>query len=265
MGDKRRRTDWLNTSALWLDEVPKGLPVTPHRPAGWLRPTELNLTPKAAEKFGRRLARTHLTPAPWFGAGPSGWSGKGFLGREKLGLAKQPITSWGEFFATFRLQPALRRAHDGGHLDHATLVEVERLCEVLRDGAYDDRRPPSRIHGNLWTGTLALHRNDLVAFAPAAHGGHAETDLATLALFEVPQLERIRDAWAELYQPADGWRERVELHQLHQILLLPELFRLPRREFYPMGQIELRPAQVAVRYSGRARSSTPRVPLFPRI
>jgi len=55
---------------------------------------------------------------------------------------------------------------------------------------------------------------------PAAQGGHRETDLATLALFGgAPHLRTILAAYHEVFPLADGWRERVPLHQLHLLLV----------------------------------------------
>jgi fructosamine-3-kinase len=60
---------------------------------------------------------------------------------------------------------------------------------------------------------------------PAAHGGHRETDLATLALFGgAPYLDRILAAYAEVYPLMPGWRERFPLHQLHLLLVHTALF-----------------------------------------
>jgi fructosamine-3-kinase len=59
---------------------------------------------------------------------------------------------------------------------------------------------------------------------PAAHGGHRESDLAMLALFGAPHLERILSAYDEAYPLADGWRSRVPLHQIHPLLVHVCLF-----------------------------------------
>ena len=48
---------------------------------------------------------------------------------------------------------------------------------------------------------------------PAAQGGHRETDLAMLALFGAPHLDRILAAYQEVAPLAEGWRGRVPLHQ----------------------------------------------------
>ena len=70
----------------------------------------------------------------------------------------------------------------------------------------------------LWGGDGA------VLVDPAAHGGHRETDLAMLALFGLPHLDRVLAAYDEAYPLADGWRDRVALHQLHPLLVHATLF-----------------------------------------
>ena len=57
-----------------------------------------------------------------------------------------------------------------------------------------------------------------------AQGGHAETDLAMLALFGFPFLREVIAGYEEVSPLADGWRERVALHQLSPLLLHCELF-----------------------------------------
>ena len=65
---------------------------------------------------------------------------------------------------------------------------------------------------------------------PAAHGGHRETDLAMLALFGAPYLDRILGSYAAEWPLAAGWRERVPLHQLHPLLVHVCLFGAAYRQ-----------------------------------
>ena len=65
---------------------------------------------------------------------------------------------------------------------------------------------------------------------PAAHGGHRETDLAMLALFGAPYLDRVIACYQEVRPLAAGWRERVPLHQLHPLLVHACLFGASYRE-----------------------------------
>ena len=59
---------------------------------------------------------------------------------------------------------------------------------------------------------------------PAAHGGNREADLAMLALFGCPHLDRLLAAYDEAAPLADGWRDRLPLHQVHPLLLHAVLF-----------------------------------------
>jgi fructosamine-3-kinase len=59
---------------------------------------------------------------------------------------------------------------------------------------------------------------------PAAHGGHRETDLAMLALFGLPHLPRVLDAYAEAAPLAEGWQDRAGIHQLFPLLAHACLF-----------------------------------------
>ena len=84
--------------------------------------------------------------------------------------------------------------------------------------------PPSRIHGDCWSGNVLWSGGRGWLIDPAAQGGHRETDLAMLALFGAPYLDRILAAYAEASPLSDGWRSRVPLHQLHPLLVHVCLF-----------------------------------------
>jgi fructosamine-3-kinase len=90
--------------------------------------------------------------------------------------------------------------------------------------------PAARIHGDCWSGNLIWSGGRGWLVDPAAHGGHRETDLAMLALFGAPQLERIIAGYQEVSPLASGWRARVPLHQLHPLLVHVCLFGATYRE-----------------------------------
>ena len=104
--------------------------------------------------------------------------------------------------------------------DAADAVVVERACGRLPqlDG------PPARLHGDLWSGNVLWSADGAWLIDPAAHGGHRETDLAMLALFGCPHLDAVLGAYDEAAPLADGWRERVPLHQLFPLLVHAALF-----------------------------------------
>ncbi len=174
-------------------------------------------TAAAAEAFGRDLATTHAGGAAAFGAGPPGWRGVGYIGRQELTLQQFP--RWGEFYADTRLLPYARAAVRVGNLDAAALQAVQAVCERLVAGVYDDGCPPARIHGDLWGGNVLYSARGAVVIDPAAHGGHGLTDVAMLALFGTEHLDRVMAAYAEAASLAAGWRDLIGLHQLHPVLV----------------------------------------------
>lgn len=174
---------------------------------------------EAAERFGRGLALTHRGGSPVFGAG----SGEdGYIGT--LPLPNRVASSWPEFFATRRVLPYLKLARDRDGISPSDAAAVEAVVHRIVDLAGPEE-PPSRLHGDLWSGNLVWGRDARVwLIDPAAHGGHRETDLAMLALFGCPQLPRVLQAYQESAPLADGWQERVPLHQLFPLLVHASLF-----------------------------------------
>ena len=171
----------------------------------------------AAENFGRALARTHAAGAAAFGQGPDGWTGDGFIGRQELQL--HPCSDWGSFYAEQRLLPFATVARDRGRLSGTGFAAVERVCMQLRAGAYDDGRPPARLHGDLWAGNLMWTGTGVLLIDPAAHGGHPLTDLAMLHLFGAPHLAVLTAAYVEAMGWPSGWQDLLGLHQLHPLLV----------------------------------------------
>jgi fructosamine-3-kinase len=184
----------------------------------WLDPGQA--TPAGAHAFGRALAALHRAGAPAFG---TGWPA--YIGA--LPLPETTGERWPEWFARARLAPFLATSADRGALSAADVRAVGQLLDTIRryaGGAADE--PPARIHGDLWPGNV-LWTADGSGYLvdPAAQGGHRETDLATLALWGgAPYLDRILAGYQEVYPLAEGWQERVPLHQLHLLLVHTALF-----------------------------------------
>ena len=183
-------------------------------------------TPAHAEELGRGLATVHRAGADGYGAPPGGWSGDGWLGplAEPLPLVLGGWHRWGEFYAEARVRPLVRAGRDRGELDPADARALDVLADTVAAGRYDTGEPAARLHGDLWSGNLVWTEAGAVLIDPAAHGGHREADLAMLQLFGAPHLERIVAAYDEAAPLADGWRERVRLHQLHPLLVHAVLF-----------------------------------------
>lgn len=212
----------------WLREanavpVPEVIAALPEMLAlEWVEPGAA--TPEAARRFGAELAALHRAGAPAFGADWPGYIGA-------LPQDNTPTVGlWPDWFAQCRLTPYLRRSVDNGALTPTEIGLVEEV--IARIDAFGGHEPPARIHGDLWPGNVLWAADGRAWLVdPAAHGGHRETDLAQLALFGgAPYLTEILDAYQEVWPLADGWRERVPVHQLHLLLVHTALFGAAYRE-----------------------------------
>ena len=177
---------------------------------------------EAASSFGAALARTHAAGAPGYGAvDDEGDHTDGYIGR--LPLSNRAADTWARFYAERRVLPYLKLGRDRGAVtaDQAAIVEavLPRLDTIVPEEG------PARLHGDLWNGNVLWGQDGRAhVIDPAAHGGHRETDLAMLALFGLPQLPKVLDAYDAASPLADGWRDRVGLHQLHPLLVHACLF-----------------------------------------
>lgn len=159
------------------------------------------------------------------------WIGEGTIGLAALATPVDPPATWGEFYARYRLEPHLGAAVGNGGMSAAEAKPVRGVIERLLAGELDHPQPGlvardgvARLHGDLWAGNVLWPGGEGALIDPAAQGGHAETDLAMLALFGAPHLADIQDGYQRVSPLAEGWRDRVGLHQLHPLLVHAELF-----------------------------------------
>lgn len=202
-------------------------------------------TAQAARKAGRALAITHAAGAGWYGCPPPDWHGNGYVISgvcTPVVSQENSYTSWGAFFAHERLEPYMKYARDRQVLQASHIKILERICTRLDRGDFDTPQPLlveqaptnsniacARIHGDLWAGNLLWDANPTnpigaILIDPMAHGGHAETDLAMLALFGCAYLKEFIEGYESISPLADGWQERIALHQLSPLLLHCALF-----------------------------------------
>ncbi|MDR2348846.1 MAG: fructosamine kinase family protein [Bifidobacteriaceae bacterium] len=232
-------------SLAWLAQAPGGARVAKvlgasetHLELEYLPPSPA--TAGSAEAFGRALARTHAAGAAHFGAPPPGWSARGWIGAAPMSHLSRGGATWGEFYAAERVMPYAAAAAKRGALSAEGLEAIRRVAQRLRDGLYDSPQPAllpagaaARLHGDLWAGNVLWTDSPasgdcgcagVALIDPAAHGGHAETDLAMLALFGLSHLDTVTAAYNEVSPLAAGWRERTGLHQLFPLLVHAVLF-----------------------------------------
>ncbi len=210
----------------WL-QVPDGPPV-PHvhgHDEQWLVTDYVppgRLDGAAGERLGRQLAALHAAGAPAFGAAPPGGPEQAWIGAAPM--ANVTAARWPQWYAEHRVLRYLRTAVDRGALDSAGAAAIQRICERV-DELSGPAEPPARLHGDLWSGNVHAGADGRAwLLDPAAHGGHRETDLAMLALFGYPNLERLLTGYTDVAPLAPGWQQRVPLHQLFPLLVHAVLF-----------------------------------------
>jgi fructosamine-3-kinase len=207
----------------WIEEtgairVPSVLACSDQRPA-YLALELLEAAPRCKgfdEILGRSLAALH-----GFGASSFGLDHDNFIGR--LPQSNAAADDWATFYWRSRLEPQLRLASDGGHVDNGLCARFDALRRVLPERVGPEE-PPSRLHGDLWGGNLHVDEAGRPALIdPAAYGGHREIDLAMMRLFGGFG-SRVFAAYEEAYPLAPGAAERVPLYQLYPLLVHVNLF-----------------------------------------
>ncbi|WP_212829842.1 fructosamine kinase family protein [Catellatospora sp. TT07R-123] len=164
------------------------------------------------EALGRMIADMHTTAiGPRFGWHRDGW----------LGRMRQDNT-WHDdghrFFAQRRILRWLPEPHVVAAFDKAERQALEHLCEALPELV--PPQPPTLTHGDLWSGNLlADHDGTPVLVDPAVSYTWPEVDLGMLWCSPAePGKERFFDAYAEVAPLHDGWRDRMELMFLREVL-----------------------------------------------
>ncbi|MFN2494477.1 MAG: fructosamine kinase family protein [Pseudonocardiaceae bacterium] len=189
--------------------------VTEYVPAG-------RLDGAAAQRLGHELAVLHAAGAPGFGAPPPGGPQQAWIGNAPM--TNLPREQWPQWYAEHRVLPYLRTAADRGAIDDVGVRAVHQVCDRIGELA-GPAEPSARLHGDLWSGNVHAGADGRAwLLDPAAHGGHRETDLAMLALFGHPHLDRVLAGYQDTAPLASGWQARVPLYQLFPLLVHAVLF-----------------------------------------
>ena len=117
----------------------------------------------------------------------------------------------------------VQRAQRRGLFGASELDAFERLYGRLEE-LVGPSEPPSRLHGDLWSGNLHTGPDGAPCLIdPAVYGGHREMDLAMMKLFGGFG-PRCFAAYNEAYSLAPGASERVDLYQIYPLLVHVNLF-----------------------------------------
>lgn len=163
---------------------------------------------QAWEKMGRKLANMHQVQ----GVNQFGWEQNNTIGSTPQINTWTP--NWADFFAEHRIGYQLKLARRrGGNFPDSELV-IAKVREFLQD-----RHPqPSLVHGDLWSGNVAiLESGEPVILDPAIYYGDREVDIAMTELFGGFPGAFYR-GYEEVWSLDPGYQKRKPLYNLYHIL-----------------------------------------------
>ena len=161
------------------------------------------------EEAGRAVAALHAVLGPAHGWHQDNW----------LGLLPQH-NDWcvdgHEFFVHNRVLPYLKETNAQTALGSKGISGIERICSKFHDLV--PPMPPVLCHGDLWKGNFLATKDGQPAVAdPAVTYTWAELDISMMYC-EDPPPDRFFDAYHEVHPEEPGWRERIELLHLRELL-----------------------------------------------
>ena len=170
-------------------------------------------TPKLGywSDFGRGLALLHRHTNPRFG-----FASDNYLGRLPQ---RNPWTVDGhEFFARHRVLRYLEEPLCRKLFAPNELAGIARLAERLRQ--LIPSQPAALLHGDLWTANMMVGpHGEPAVIDPAPYYGWAEAELSMVRQYPgVP--EEFFDAYIEANPLHAGWRERLEILSIRELLAM---------------------------------------------
>lgn len=164
------------------------------------------------ERLGHMVAELHTSCM----GGGFGWHRDGWLGRLRQDNAWE--SDGYAFFAEHRVlrwlgEPLVLKA-----LDRDERLSLERLCRALPEIV--PYQPAVLTHGDLWSGNVVADASGApVLVDPAVSYMWSEIDLSMFWCSpRPPGSDRFFDAYAELAPLRNGWRDRMEILHLRELL-----------------------------------------------
>jgi len=170
-------------------------------------------TPKPGywSDFGRRLALQHQNTNPRFG-----FASDNFLGRLPQ---RNPWTVDGhDFFAQHRVLRYLEEPLCRELFPPSGLARIARFAERFRQ--LIPVQPAALLHGDLWKANMMIGpHGEPAVIDPASYYGWPEAELSMVHQYPgVP--EELFDAYIETNPLEAGWRERLEVLSIRELLAM---------------------------------------------
>jgi len=183
------------------------------------------IRPQYEAPFGDALAQLHSITADAYGLDQNNYIGR----THQINKWQK---DWWPFFIECRLLPQRKLAQAKG-MRSALLQDLDRLLERIPQQLGRYQPPPSMLHGDLWSGNMAVDESGRpVLFDPAVYYGDAETDLAMSRMFGAPGAA-FYDAYHALLPLRDGHEFRCGVYDLYHWLNHFNLFGVGY-----LGQVE---------------------------
>lgn len=160
------------------------------------------------EQMGRNLAAMHKAGE----ASKFGWERNNTIGSTPQ--INTWTDNWADFFAEHRIGYQLQLAKRRG----GNFPDQSQLVGVVRDFLADRQPQPSLVHGDLWSGNVAVtDSGEPVILDPATYYGDREVDIAMTELFGGFPAAFYR-GYNQIWALEEGYQQRKTLYNLYHIL-----------------------------------------------
>ncbi|HAC63580.1 MAG TPA: hypothetical protein DCF68_08580 [Cyanothece sp. UBA12306] len=159
-------------------------------------------------QMGKQLAKMHQVQ----GSSKFGWERNNTIGSTPQ--INTWTENWADFFAEYRIGYQLKLARRRG----GNFPEYSQVVAMVRDALRDRQPQPSLVHGDLWSGNVAVTQDgEPVILDPATYHGDHEVDLAMTELFGGFPGSFYR-GYEEVFPLEPGYQKRKTLYNLYHIL-----------------------------------------------
>ena len=161
---------------------------------------------KSWEEMGRKLAAMHRVKVSY----EFGWEVNNTIGATPQINTK--TANWPDFFAEHRIGYQIKLARrKGGNF-------ATEIIEIVRKKLADRQPQPSLVHGDLWSGNVAVTiEGEPVILDPATYWGDREVDIAMTEVFGGFPAAFYR-GYNQEWELDRGYQQRKTIYNLYHIL-----------------------------------------------